>query len=122
MILFINTFITNKRFSNSEKPISRDHRYSPSRTDVFMYMLSSLSVIKWEKIIIYYELDEDFIIYYNLIDNFINEIFNCEIEIYHYRNKNQTMWKSSIKKLETYQDDKLIWFCCEDDHVFIDLI
>ena len=30
------------------------------------------------------------------------------------------MWKSSIKKLETYQDDKLIWFCCEDDHVFID--
>ena len=43
---------------------------------MFMYMLSSLSVIKWEKIIIYYELDEDFIIYYNLIDNFINEILN----------------------------------------------
>ena len=119
MILFINTFITNKRFFKyKDKP--EDPRYIPSRFDIFKYLLSSLSVIKWEEVIIYCELDDDYIERYEELDHFINSTFDCEIKIYHFRNSNQTMWKVAVNNLGHLNDDQLIWFTCNDDHVFID--
>lgn len=126
MILFINTFITNKRFSQeySSVPTSKvkpnDFRYSPDRNDVFKFMLSSLSVIDWEYVVIYYELDDEYIDQYTDIDKYIYSLFSCEIEIYHYRNNNQSMWQESVHRLDHYSDNQLIWFTCDDDHVFID--
>ena len=120
MILFINTFITNKRFSQTSRVKSNDPRYSPDRNDVFKFMLASLSVIDWEYVVIYYELDEEYINQYTVIDEYINSLFSCDIEIYHYRNSNQSMWQKSVHRLDHYPDNQLIWFTCEDDHIFID--
>ena len=119
MILFTNVFITNKRiFKYKDKP--NDSRYVPSRLDIFKFFLSSLAVINWEELVIYYELDDDFADKYNEIDNYIYSLFSCEIQIYHFRNKNQSMWKDAINKLDHFKDDQLIWFTCNDDHIFID--
>jgi hypothetical protein len=120
MILFINTFITDKRFSQTSKVKSSDSRYSPNRDDVFKFMLSSLSVISWERVVIYYELDEEYITKYIEIDEYINSLFSCDIDLYHYRNNNQSMWQESVLKLDQYPDNQLIWFTCDDDHIFID--
>jgi hypothetical protein len=120
MVLFINTFITNKRFSQTSKVMSDDARYSPNRDDVFKYMLSSLSVIDWEYVVIYYELDDEYANQYDEIDSYINKLFSCDKQIYHYRNHNQSMWKDSVLRLNEFSDNQLIWFSCDDDHIFID--
>jgi len=57
MILFINAYITNKRF----KPIKNlegDRKHS--RIDVFKYTLASYAVIPWTHVYINFELDEEF--------------------------------------------------------------
>ena len=88
MILFLNTFITNQRFSGPEKrgAKSKDIRYSADRIEIFKYMLASLSVIEWEYAALYYELDEEYKNHYKDIDIYIRDLFNCDMEIYHYRN------------------------------------
>ncbi len=120
MILFINVFLTDKRFSKSKIAEPNDVRYSPRRSDVFKFMLASLSVINWEFGVIYYELDDEYADQYADIDEYIHSLFNCTIKIYHYRNKNQAMWQESVLRLDHYSDNQLIWFTCNDDHVFID--
>ena len=42
------------------------------------------------------------------------------MEIYHYRNHNQSMWQKAVNRINHYSDDQLIWFTCNDDHIFID--
>tara|TARA_B100000787_G_scaffold5910_1_gene4421 strand:- start:307 stop:1530 length:1224 start_codon:yes stop_codon:yes gene_type:complete len=120
MILFINTFITNKRFFPSLRVQPNDSRYLPSRVDIFKFQLSSLSDIDWEEVVVYYELDDEFSEHYSDIDMYIDSLFTCEKFIYHYRNKDQSMWQESVHKLDRFSDDQLIWFTCDDDHIFID--
>jgi hypothetical protein len=120
MILFINTFLTNKRFFPSSRAQPIDSRYLPSRVDIFKFQLSSLSVIDWEEVVVYYELDDEFSEHYIDIDMYIDSLFTCEKHIYHYRNKDQSMWQESVNKLDRFSDDQLIWFTCNDDHIFID--
>ena len=119
MILFINVFITDKRFYQP-RLIPNDPRYTPNRGDVFKFMLSSLSVIDWEHVVIYYELEDEYAHQYNDIDAHINDLFSCDKQIYHYRNYNQSMWQESVLRLDQFSDNQLIWFTCNDDHIFID--
>ena len=60
MILFLNVFITNERLYPQLYESLTSQR-KESKLDVFKYTLASYAVIPWSKIIIYCELDQDFI-------------------------------------------------------------
>lgn len=81
-----------------------------------------MSVLKWNKVIIYYDLDTNYSPLKNEIDEFITSQFKDPI-IYTFRNEYQKQWKIALEKLNEicndYNDD-LIWYCCNDDHIFID--
>lgn len=114
MMLFLNVFITDQGLSKFDRgllPFS-------SRVDIFKYSLASLSVINWTKVIIYYELDTNYQNRRSEIDGYINSLFSDPI-IYSFRNERQYQWKVAMNKLFDMEDD-LVWFCCNDDHIFID--
>lgn len=117
MILFLNVFITEKRLNNyfrGNLPLS-------NRFDVFKYTLSSLSVLDClSKIIIYCELDEEYKPREEELKKFIYSIYNKEkVSFYSYRNSHQKDWQRAAEEVFAI-DDNLIWFSCNDDHVFID--
>ncbi|MDB5038994.1 MAG: hypothetical protein JWQ35_2522 [Bacteriovoracaceae bacterium] len=116
MILFLNVFITDKRMS----PISRGlavHAYD--RLDVFKYTLASYAEIPWEHVIILCELDEPYRDRKNELEAYVHQLFkNPDLRferITHHRD-----WKKMTEKIFEFSSDGLVWFCCNDDQVFID--
>ena len=114
MILFINVFITNN-FSTS---YNRGLWKTQDRLDVFKYSLASMKSIPWTKVIIYCELDTCYQHRRQELDAYINDLFpNCDN--YHVRIDKHSKWKNAMEEVFAIEDD-LIWFSCNDDHVFID--
>ena len=116
MLLFLNVFITDQGLTNFK--FDRGLLPSSNRIDIFKYSLASLSVIKWTNVIIYYDLDTNYRHLRGEIDEYIKSLF-CNPIIYHFRNDRQSQWKTAVQNLFALEDD-LVWFCCNDDHIFID--
>jgi Flp pilus assembly protein TadD, contains TPR repeats len=115
MILFLSVFITDERTK-----WSRGH-YGTSydRLNVFKYTLASYSVIKWSYVIIYYDLDVSYESRREELKGWINSLFINPI-VYDYRPTHQSEWLKAMEEVFSFEDDDLVWFCCNDDHVFID--
>lgn len=119
MILFINVFITHDRLSHHER--IRGWLRNSTRLQVYKYMLSSLATIPhWSKVIIHCKLDKDFINQENALKDFTINLFGKKkVSYYTTRNEYQNQWRKSLT--EVFDDkDKLVWFLCNDDHIFID--
>lgn len=119
MILFINVFITNERLTHHER--IRGWLRNPSRIHVYKYMLASLAVIPyWSKVIIHCKLDKEFIGQEPELKEYTTKLFGENKVSYNTtRNEYQKDWRNSLK--EVFDDrDKLVWFLCNDDHVFMD--
>lgn len=117
MILFINVFIT-KNFATS---YDRGHWGVHDRLDVFKYSLASMAVIPWTKVIIHCQLDEVFKDRRQELDDYIYSIFpNDRISNYHTRIDKQSKWKTAMHEVFAVEGDELVWFTCNDDHIFLD--
>ena len=114
MILFLNVFITNKFLTYYYRGLLP----SFNRLDVFKYSLASLSVIKWSRVIIYYELDTIYENRRSELDEYIQDLFDQPV-VFNYRNTQQSHWQKAMEELFSLEDD-LVWFLCNDDHIFID--
>lgn len=117
MILFVNVFLTDKPFYY----ISDRGRvgYSKDKLDVFKYTLASYSVIPWEHVVIYCELDEIFKHRAQELESFVQDLFpNCIFRLH--RNTKQSEWKIAMEEIFQMPSDDLVWFTCNDDHPFVD--
>jgi len=117
MILFVNVFVTNKAITIYDRGLLGPTK---DRVDVFKYSLASLAVMKWSRAFIYYELDDDYQNREAEVDEFIYSLFADPL-IYHYRNDHQAKWQKAVNQvLEIGEEDELVWFTANDDHIFID--
>lgn len=117
LTLLVNVFITNQRFNKSiyDLPVEREN----TKLEVFKYTLASYSVIPFEKVIIYYELDKEFLSFDKEISSYVNNLFPQEKIVRRFRMDTKTKWENEFKSWNIFPGD-LIWFTCNDDHVFID--
>lgn len=115
VILFLSVFIAN----NGSKHHRGHYGTSYDRLNVFKYTLASYSVIKWSHVIIYYDLDVSYESRREELKGWINSLFINPI-VYDYRLTHQSEWRKAMEEVFSFEDDDLVWFCCNDDHVFID--
>lgn len=117
MIFLCNVFITDEKFSKNS-PYNRGNLNSQLNFDIFKYSISSLSKIyKWKKVIFKIKLDKNYEFRKEELFNFIkSEFTETEIHLDWNRNEYQKDW------IETYDliNDRLIWFYCNHDHIFLD--
>lgn len=118
MIYFCNTFITETRPNIGKGYVNRGNLRKFNNFDIFKYSLASVSKIyNWSKVIFKIELDECYKHRQDELNNFIKDQFkNCPIYLDWNRNIYQKDWIESFDLL----DDRLIWFYCNHDHIFID--
>jgi len=121
MILFINTFLTQDKFPNG--PFTSTYqrgRLQPfGKIDIFKYMLSSLKIVSWSKVIIYCDVDEPLQHRQKELFDYIKETFpGCSL--YNKRNGTQAQWQNAMQEVMEVKSTNLVWFCCNDDHIFMD--
>lgn len=118
MIYFCNTFITETKPKIGKGYLDRGNLKTFTNFDIFKYSLSSTSKIyKWKKVILKIELDECYKYRQDELHEFIKEEFkDYPIHLEWKRNVYQKDWIESFDLL----DDRLIWFYCNHDHIFID--
>jgi hypothetical protein len=112
MILILSCFITHDRQLN---------RYN--RFDIFKYTLNSYRNIKFKSVYIFAKLDNEFLGRKKELYTLINDIFiNSEIFIDDIRYETQKEWSIFMNSIKDkyYENDELVWFIQNDDHVFID--
>jgi len=114
MILFLNVFITDQALGIYQ----RGALPASNRLDIFKYSLASLAVIKWSKVYIYCKLDDNYQARAGELDRFIGELFTDPV-VHHHRNEYQRQWQAALRPV-IEDADPLTWFCCNDDHIFID--
>jgi len=118
MILFFNVKIT-------QFGIVQYHRHNwvhkDKRTDVFKYCIASYAPLKHliSKAIFYVELAPEFAHEKEELHNFILESFPDAI-IYWHRNVYFSQWRETCEKDIFPLNDDVIWYCGNDDHIFID--
>lgn len=115
MILFINIRVTSKTLDTYYERGLFDR---PERYLVCCYALSSLSVIPWSAVRLYIEFDETQIEYRDTVLQYASHLFPNAI-IRPYQLANQRQWQEAVLELDTI-DDKLVFFLCNDDQIFID--
>ncbi|HYH20703.1 MAG TPA: hypothetical protein VD995_19035 [Azospirillum sp.] len=114
MILLMNVLVTEKGLTYYERGLLPRH----SRPDVLLYSIASLSVIPWTAAHIYLEFDEtsdadrD-----RVVAGIAAMIPDARITLG--RLAYQCEWQRAVERLEEIDDD-LVWFTCNDDHVFVD--
>lgn len=115
MILLISVFLTDQR------PNNRYDRY-----EIFKYALYSYRNIIFSHIYILVELDEIYKNKQSELTNYIHDTFNIDnnnIYIsYEKRFTNQNEWTNFMNSriYNNYDINELIFFCQNDDHIFID--
>lgn len=116
MILFVNVFITDKAILMYDRG-----RYGrkTNRADIFKYTLASYAAIPWSKVFIYYQLDDNYAQRYQEINSWIADLFP-EAVVNNYRNDRQPMWQDALSEVFAEDGEELVWFTCNDDHVFTD--
>lgn len=121
MILFINTFITDKLIpgrTNDQRANNRIFLNQYSSYDVFRYSLASLSkAFNWKRVVLKILLDSNYESRKDELKSFIEEEFKgIPIHLYWNRNVYQKDWQETFELF----DDELIWFSCNHDHIFLD--
>lgn len=117
MKLLINTLITDDRLSKHFK-WERGTLKLDNRLDIFKYSLASFAAIPFQSVEINvslsptYEPRRD-----ELIDWILKLWKGTPSVISNERIERQSGWRESVDR---YEDDDLVWFCCNDDHIFID--
>ena len=129
MILFINTFVTERRMDShfrrknayelGRTEMQIDTRYNPDRLTLFKYTLASLAIIPWKHVIIYYELDDEFKDRVEETNQYINGLFE-KPKISNFRITRQKGWQAATQEILDIPGDDLIWYSDVDNHVFID--
>jgi hypothetical protein len=118
MIYLCNTFITETKPIIGKGFVDRQNLKNFSNFDIFKYSLASISkAYKWSKVILKIELDEIYKPRQEELNDFINDEFKGrDLYLEWKRNTYQNDW------IETYDmlNDRLIWFYCNHDHIFID--
>lgn len=122
MILLYNIYITETNPTINNIPLNcqkfRGNLNSRSNFDIFKYSIASVSKIySWKKAIIYIKLDEIYNHRKDELEQFLKKEFeHTELVLRWTRNERQVDW------IETYEllNDRLIWFCCNHDHIFLD--
>lgn len=116
MILFVNVMLTDKVFN-----VYYHGRRAAlqNKVEVFKYTLASYSVIPWEHVVIYVKLDSMYEHRRSELEGYINQLFPGA-KYYAFRNERQVEWQRAVTELASLQSDGLVWFTCNDDHVFID--
>jgi len=122
MILFINTFITDKILpasgTQSHRMWNREFLNQYSSFDTFKYSLASLAPIyNWKSVVLKISLDEEYKPRQSELENFIKQEFHGKcLNIFWKRNELQSEWQDSYDLL----DDDLIWLNCNHDHICLD--
>jgi len=114
--LLMSVFITSQR---ANVPWNVGNRYD--RLDVFKYTLESYSRIKWDSVILFVELDTEFIPRANELCLHVVKLFGTRnVTLQFYRFTRQHEWRSFFATAYPSSEDRLVWFSQCDDHVFID--
>jgi hypothetical protein len=121
MILIFNVKITDNRLAHYRNTSNLNYP-SNNRIDIFKYCLASyeplLPIIS--KCILYVEIEPELEDRKLELVDFIKEIYpDSKLELYFYRNNYHSQWLEVCNKLKDYGDD-IIFFCGNDDHIFID--
>lgn len=114
MILFVNVKITSDFLTYYERGLLP----SAERAQVFRYAMASLAVIPWSAVRLYIEFDQTQIHHRDEVLEHIRQIFPAA-QLSTTRLKYQKDWQPAIEELDEL-DDELVWYLCNDDHVFID--
>lgn len=119
MILFFNTKITDSRLHGVGHHRHPWFQSNGNRLVVFKYCLASYVPLKpfLKKVIFYLELGSEFQDNKEELEEYIFSLYpNCEL--YWFRNDNALSWKEACEK--HFNDDDIIWYHGNDDHIFID--
>lgn len=116
MILYINVFITNNR-SNRRDHVKIDFQ-TDDRLDIFKYTLASLAVINWSNVFIHSKLDKEYEPRAKELEHYVHQLFT-NVEFKTERSEYQKQWQKNCRNVLDKSDD-LIWYMCNDDHVFVD--
>lgn len=112
MDLLLSVFITHQR-------ATIQNRYN--RLDIFKYTLESYSQIKWDNIYLFIELDTEFLERKYELEQYINTIFkSTNINLKFYRITKQKIWQDLFKEIYNSNEDRLVFFTQNCDHIFID--
>jgi len=125
MILFYNVFITNSLPVNQAGskilPVkNRGNLRSSDNLDILKYSLASVSKIhNWSQVILFIKLDDEYHSRQEELTKFIHSEFKNQSLILRFtRNEYQNDWIETFNLFDP--KDRLIWFCCNHDHIFID--
>lgn len=118
MILLFNVIITNNRLYGYK----RSPWYpADDRFDVFKYSLSSYGQMHqfFDKVILFVELGHEYKNRYYELEEYAKGIFGRKVKLFDYRNLYTRDWRSFC---DTWlkDDNEIIWYCGNDDHIFID--
>lgn len=121
MILFLNVFVTDKRLSPHFK-WERGLLPPDNRLDILKYSLASFRCINnWSKVILYIALDKNYANREEELVKFIyDEYKGIPILYFPYRLTKQSEWQQALQDHVFGQPDELVWYFCNDDHVFLD--
>lgn len=117
MILLVNTFITNARLSHYHRGLLPPE----DRLRVFEYTLASLASIPWwSTILLYVKLDTEFCDRWGELEAFVGQTFPAHAQLFPYRMEYQRQWQTLLATKVFVEDDPLIWYLGNDDHLFLD--
>lgn len=119
MILFTNVKITSKRLYNY--PRANWLKYY-DRDDIFVYSLYSLAELQEfiTRSVFFVEIGEELTHSKDRIESEIKKLFP-NAELFFSRNTTTNDWRATLNDLFAFVDDnELILFCGNDDHIFVD--
>ncbi len=116
MVLFLNVFVSDQAFVRYHRGLYGEEE---DKLAIFHYMLASLSVLPWRKVILYCELDTPYQHRKEELEKIVYSLYPTA-RLHHFRNQYQPQWKKAVDHLGTDAEGDLVWFCCNHDHIFVD--
>lgn len=119
MILLFNVKITQYGLSHYQRS-SWLPKYD--RVDIFKYCLASYAAMLplFSKCILYIQLEKEFQHRHEELEKFIKDLFPADkLELHWHRNNHTRDWRALCEQYFP-NDEELIWFAGNDDHIFID--
>lgn len=117
MILLLNVKITSYGLSHYARA---GHMPRYDRMDIFKYCLASYAALLplVSKCLFYIEISSEFANRKEELENYIHRLFpENKLELYWHRNNYTREWRTVC---EQFNDQDIIWFGGNDDHIFFD--